>query len=153
MGWQEINRTQWSRDFIRDLFKGASISLEGTEGATLSFFAVDTKGDCALAMKAGSDPRPMFELRIELDWKIEQPVDKGKSIVEAKGQVQVTEFCSEDIKAPQMKLICDNQLPPGATPGMVDLISKLNDAMKANGLGEISRMLSEDFVTALKQQA
>merc|ERR1712224_799536 len=94
----------------------------------------------------------MFELRIELDWKVEQPVDKGKSIAEAKGQITVTDFSSEDIESPQMKLICDNQLPPEATPAFKGLMTKLNDAVKKHGMPEVSRMLAEDFVSELKQQ-
>mmetsp|Transcript_12868 Transcript_12868/g.14556 ORF Transcript_12868/g.14556 Transcript_12868/m.14556 type:complete len:96 (+) Transcript_12868:251-538(+) len=94
----------------------------------------------------------MFELRIELDWKVEQKVDSGKAIVEVKGQIQVTDFSSEDITSPQMKLICDNQLPPGATPAFKTLMAKLNDAVKAHGQPEVSRMLAEDFVGALRQQ-
>ena len=60
-------------------------------------------------------------------------VRKGRSILEAKGQIQITDFSSEDgcclrgiLSAlvpscqdsgePQMKLICDNQLPPGHLP-------------------------------------
>merc|ERR1711874_831261 len=117
------------------------------EGATMSFFRVDTSGDCALAVKAGGEPRPMFELRIELDWKVTQPVDNGKSMAEAKGQITVTDFSSEDISAPQMRLICDNQLPPGATPAFAILMKKLNDAVKTDGMPEVSRMLAEDFVT------
>mmetsp|Transcript_82822 Transcript_82822/g.257296 ORF Transcript_82822/g.257296 Transcript_82822/m.257296 type:complete len:153 (+) Transcript_82822:113-571(+) len=151
MAWNEINRNAWAKQFLEELFKGASIPLEGTEGATLSFFNVSTTGDCALAVKKGGEPRPMFELRIELDWKAEQRVDNGKSIVEVKGQVIVTEFSSEDITSPQMRLICDNQLPPGATPAFKILLTKLNDAVKAHGLPEVSRMLAEDFVSALKK--
>merc|ERR1719291_1625652 len=138
---------------MQDMFKGASIELAGTEGAKLSFFRVDTTGDCALAVKPGGQPRPMFELRIELDWKVEQLVDNGKSIAEAKGQIQVTDFSSEDIESPQMKLICDNQLPPGATPAFKTLMDKLNAAVKEAGLPEVSRMLSQDFVSELKKQS
>merc|ERR1739848_596566 len=107
----------------------------------MSFFRVEVNGDCALAVKGSGKPRPVFELKMELDWKVEQPVDKGKSIAEAKGQIQVTDFSSEDISAPQMKLICDNQLPPGGSPQMLDLLTKLGDAVKTHGLPEISRML------------
>mmetsp|Transcript_111078 Transcript_111078/g.337621 ORF Transcript_111078/g.337621 Transcript_111078/m.337621 type:complete len:154 (-) Transcript_111078:297-758(-) len=153
MAWTEINRDEWSRKFLDDLFKSASIKLQGTEGAALSFFRVEISGDCSLAVKAGGEPRPIFEMRIELDWKVEQKVDNGKSIAEVKGQVQVTDFNSEDISAPQMRLICDNQLPPGASPAFGPLMTKLNDAVKAHGLPEISRMLAEDFVSALKKQA
>mmetsp|Transcript_91060 Transcript_91060/g.253542 ORF Transcript_91060/g.253542 Transcript_91060/m.253542 type:complete len:154 (-) Transcript_91060:118-579(-) len=152
MSWNEINRTEWSKKFLEELFTGASIPLEGTEDATLGFFAVNTTGDCSLAVKNGGVPRPMFELRLELDWKVEQKVDNGKSIVDVKGQIQVTDFSSEDITSPQMKLICDNQLPPGATPAFKTLMTKLNDAVKARGLPEVSRMLAEDFVIALKKQ-
>mmetsp|Transcript_1003 Transcript_1003/g.2034 ORF Transcript_1003/g.2034 Transcript_1003/m.2034 type:complete len:154 (-) Transcript_1003:83-544(-) len=152
MAWNEINRDAWSKMFLEQLFTGACITLEGTEGATLSFFSVNTTGDCALAVKKGGEPRPMFELRIELDWKVEQKVDSGKAIVEVKGQIQVTDFSSEDITSPQMKLICDNQLPPGATPAFKTLMAKLNDAVKAHGQPEVSRMLAEDFVGALRQQ-
>mmetsp|Transcript_80034 Transcript_80034/g.179088 ORF Transcript_80034/g.179088 Transcript_80034/m.179088 type:complete len:154 (-) Transcript_80034:139-600(-) len=152
MAWDEINRNEWSKKYMEELFKGASITLEGTEGATMSFFSVNTTGDCSLAVKKGGEPRPMFELRVELDWKVEQKVDNGKSIVEVKGQIHVTDFSSEDIASPQMKLICDNQLPPGATPAFKMLMTKLNDAVKAKGQPEVSRMLAEDFVRALKQQ-
>uniref|UniRef100_A0A7S1S3E1 Activator of Hsp90 ATPase AHSA1-like N-terminal domain-containing protein n=1 Tax=Alexandrium catenella TaxID=2925 RepID=A0A7S1S3E1_ALECA len=152
MAWEEINRNEWSKKFLEELFKGASIPLEGTEGATLSFFSVNTTGDCSLAVKKGGEPRPMFELRIELDWKVEQKVDHGKSIVEVKGQIHVTDFSSEDISSPQMKLICDNQLPPGATPAFKTLMAKLNDAVKTKGQPEVSRLLAEDFVSALRKQ-
>ncbi|CAE7629298.1 unnamed protein product [Symbiodinium sp. CCMP2592] len=115
MAWDEKNRDEWAKQFLEKTFKETQIPLEGTEGATMSFFRVETKGDCALAMKGGKS-QPIFELRIDLDWKVEQPIEKGRSILEAKGQIQVTDFSSEDSGAPQMKLICDNQLPPGATP-------------------------------------
>lgn len=153
MGWCEINRDEWCRKFLPEVFKRASIKLEETEGAVLSFFRVEITGDCALSVKAGGEPRPIFELRIELDWKVEQPVDNGKSFAEVKGQIQVTDFSSEDIRAPQMKLICDNQLPPGATPAWKGLMDRLNKAVKDHGMPEVSRMLAEDFVTALKSQA
>mmetsp|Transcript_32916 Transcript_32916/g.94542 ORF Transcript_32916/g.94542 Transcript_32916/m.94542 type:complete len:154 (+) Transcript_32916:46-507(+) len=152
MAWNEINRTEWAKKFLKELFLQARIPLDKTEGATLGFFRVETSGDCALAVKSGGQPRPMFELRIELDWKVEQPVDNGKSILEAKGQIQVTEFSSEDISSPQMKLICDNQLPPGATPAFQTLMDKLNAAVKESGLPEVSRMLADEFANTLKQQ-
>merc|ERR1719507_2353935 len=78
----------------------------------------------------GALPRPMFELKLELDWKVEQ----------------------KDISSPQMRLVCDNQLPPGAGAGFKDLIDKLNEAVRKHGLPEISRMLADEFVAALKQQ-
>mmetsp|Transcript_23332 Transcript_23332/g.60555 ORF Transcript_23332/g.60555 Transcript_23332/m.60555 type:complete len:154 (+) Transcript_23332:2-463(+) len=152
MAWREVNRNEWCRTFLQDMFKSAEVTLDKTEGATLTFFRVETTGDCALAVKPGGQPRPMFELRIELDWKVEQLVDNGKSIAEAKGQIQVTEFSSEDIESPQMKLICDNQLPPGATPAFRTLMDKLNAAVKDSGLPEVSRMLAQDFVGTLKTQ-
>ncbi|CAK0839045.1 unnamed protein product [Prorocentrum cordatum] len=153
MAWREISRNDWANKFIDELFKGAEISLEKTEGAKMSFFRVEVTGDCALAVKGAGKPRPMFEMKIDLDWKVEQPVDRGKSFAEAKGQIQVTEFSSEDTAAPQMKLICDNQLPPGATPAFQGLMTKLNDAVKSHGMPEVSRMLSQDFVEALKESA
>mmetsp|Transcript_129257 Transcript_129257/g.258106 ORF Transcript_129257/g.258106 Transcript_129257/m.258106 type:complete len:155 (-) Transcript_129257:46-510(-) len=153
MSWQEVNRNKWSKAFLTDLFTTASITLEGTEDAKMSFFRADVTGDCSLAMKnEGALPRPMFELKLELDWKVEQKVDSGKSIVEAKGQVEVTEFSSEDISSPQMRLVCDNQLPPGAGAGFKDLIDKLNEAVRKHGLPEISRMLADEFIAALKKQ-
>merc|ERR1712032_1232018 len=117
----------------------------------MTFFRVDTTGDCSVAVKGAGEPRPMFEFRIDLDWKVEQVIDKGKSLAEAKGQIQVTSFSSEDILEPQMKLICDNQMPPGATPAFKTLMDKLNAAVKTSGLPEVSRLLSADFVAALKK--
>uniref|UniRef100_A0A7S2JP99 Activator of Hsp90 ATPase AHSA1-like N-terminal domain-containing protein n=1 Tax=Zooxanthella nutricula TaxID=1333877 RepID=A0A7S2JP99_9DINO len=137
---------------MTELFKGARIPLDQTEGATMSFFKVETTGDCALSVKPGKEPRPMFELRIELDWNVEQPVDNGKSIAEAKGHITVTEFSSEAITEPQMQLRCDNKLPPGATPAFQGLVDKLNAAVKESGLPEVSRMLAEDYVSELKRQ-
>eukprot|EP00930_Biecheleria_cincta_P015842 TRINITY_DN13073_c0_g1_i3.p3 TRINITY_DN13073_c0_g1~~TRINITY_DN13073_c0_g1_i3.p3 ORF type:complete len:119 (-),score=34.72 TRINITY_DN13073_c0_g1_i3:296-652(-) len=117
----------------------------------MSFFRVDTTGDCSLALKGGK-ARPIFELKIELDWKVEQPIENGKSLLEVKGQIQVTDFSSEDSSAPQMKLICDNQLPAGATPAFKTLMDKLNAAVKSHGQPEVSRMLAEDFVAELMKQ-
>eukprot|EP00933_Yihiella_yeosuensis_P015327 TRINITY_DN13404_c1_g1_i1.p1 TRINITY_DN13404_c1_g1~~TRINITY_DN13404_c1_g1_i1.p1 ORF type:complete len:153 (-),score=35.93 TRINITY_DN13404_c1_g1_i1:400-858(-) len=151
MGWDEKNRDEWARKFLEETFKSIVYPLEGTENAKLSFFRVETSGDCSLAMKGGQ-PRPIFELKMELDWKVEQPIDKGKSMIEIKGQVQVTDFSSEDINAPQMKLVCDNQLPPGASPAFKDVLDKLNAAVKSKGLPEISRVLAQDFVEELKKQ-
>mmetsp|Transcript_36126 Transcript_36126/g.54495 ORF Transcript_36126/g.54495 Transcript_36126/m.54495 type:complete len:153 (-) Transcript_36126:21-479(-) len=151
MSWAEKNRNEWCRKYLEDTFKAAKLNLTKTEGATLHFFRVETQGDCSLAVKAGQ-ARPMFELRIELDWKVEQPVENGKSFVEAKGQIQVTEFSSEDIESPQMKLICDNTMPPGATPAFKTLMDKLNAAVKTCGMPEVSRILAEEFVPELKKQ-
>jgi len=134
MNWEEVNRNEWSKRYLEEMFKGVALELEGTEGAILSFFRVETTGDCSLAVKkASSEPRPMFELRIDLDWKVEQRVDSGRSLLEAKGQVQVSSFSSEDADDPQMRVICDNKLPPGATSAFRTLMEKLNKAVKADG--------------------
>ncbi|CAJ1390033.1 unnamed protein product [Effrenium voratum] len=151
MAWDEKNRDEWAKRFLEQTFKDAVIPLEGTEGAKMSFFRVEVRGDCALAVKAGK-PQPIFELKLELDWKVEQPIERGKSILEAKGQIQVTDFSSEDSSEPQMKLVCDNQMPPGATPAFKDLMDKLNGAVKSHGKGEVARILAEDFVVELKKQ-
>ncbi|CAK9036490.1 unnamed protein product [Durusdinium trenchii] len=111
MAWDEKNRDEWAKRYLETTFKETVIPLEGTEGAKMSFFRVEPRGDCALAVKKGQ-PQPIFELKIDLDWKVEQPIENGKSMLEAKGQIQVTDFSSEDSSEPQMKLICDNQLPP-----------------------------------------
>lgn len=147
--WREISRSDWARRQLDDMFKGASIALDNTENATMSFFAVEVTGDCHLAVKEGGEPRPMFEMRLVLDWKVEQRVDRGRSVVEAKGQIQVTDFNYEDREEPQMKLVCDNRLPAGATPAMKPLLDKLNKAAKESGMPEVSRMLADDFVDAL----
>eukprot|EP00747_Dinoflagellata_sp_TGD_P166708 gnl/TRDRNA2_/TRDRNA2_189917_c0_seq1.p1 gnl/TRDRNA2_/TRDRNA2_189917_c0~~gnl/TRDRNA2_/TRDRNA2_189917_c0_seq1.p1 ORF type:complete len:163 (-),score=49.73 gnl/TRDRNA2_/TRDRNA2_189917_c0_seq1:64-552(-) len=150
-GWEERNRDEWSKKFIADLFKGACIELEGTGGAKMTFFAIETTGDASLAVKAGAkEPRPIFELKIEIDWKVEQKVDNGKSILETKGQIHVTDFGSEDSGSPQMKLTCDQNLPPGATPAFKGAMQKLHEAVKVQGLPAVQKMLSQDFVNALK---
>mmetsp|Transcript_55133 Transcript_55133/g.131379 ORF Transcript_55133/g.131379 Transcript_55133/m.131379 type:complete len:154 (+) Transcript_55133:115-576(+) len=152
MDWVELSRDEWARNYLTELFKGASIELAGTEGAKLSFFRIETTGDCALAKKGAGQPRPMFELRIDIDWKVEQKVDSGRSIFDAKGQMQVSSFSSEDSDDPQVKLVCDQNLPPGATPAFKQLLKKLQDAVKDDGLPKVKKMLSEDFVAALKKQ-
>ncbi|CAK9017852.1 unnamed protein product [Durusdinium trenchii] len=151
MAWDEKNRDEWAKRYLETTFKETVIPLEGTEGAKMSFFRVEPRGDCALAVKKGQ-PQPIFELKIDLDWKVEQPIENGKSMLEAKGQIQVTDFSSEDSSEPQMKLICDNQLPPGATPAFKTLMDKLNGAVKSHGKTEVARILAEDFVTELKKQ-
>eukprot|EP00931_Biecheleriopsis_adriatica_P051323 TRINITY_DN29756_c0_g1_i1.p2 TRINITY_DN29756_c0_g1~~TRINITY_DN29756_c0_g1_i1.p2 ORF type:complete len:175 (+),score=39.54 TRINITY_DN29756_c0_g1_i1:69-527(+) len=151
MAWDEKTRDEWAKTYLETTFKEAVIPLEGTEGAKMRFFRIETNGDCALALKGGK-PLPIFELKIDLDWKVEQPIEKGKSIMEVKGQIQVTDFSSEDSSEPQMRLTCDNALPPGATPAFKTLMDKLNAAVKSHGLPEVSRMLAEDFVAELKKQ-
>ena len=137
----------------RTTFKETVIPLEGTEGAKMSFFRVEPRGDCALAVKKGQ-PQPIFELKIDLDWKVEQPIEPlgrvvSGSVIEEREVhlgsqganpgwelLKVVELelggyrfqlrgwmligggplDGEDSDEPQMKLICDNQLPPGATP-------------------------------------
>eukprot|EP00913_Durusdinium_trenchii_P001073 g985.t1 len=131
MAWDEKNRDEWAKRYLETTFKETVIPLEGTEGAKMSFFRVEPRGDCALA-----------------DWKVEQPIENGKSMLEAKGQIQVTDFSSEDSSEPQMKLICDNQLPPGATPAFKTLMDKLNGAVKSHGKTEVARILAEETCQA-----
>mmetsp|Transcript_39848 Transcript_39848/g.63853 ORF Transcript_39848/g.63853 Transcript_39848/m.63853 type:complete len:155 (-) Transcript_39848:70-534(-) len=150
--WVELNRDQWAKQYLDTLFKERSFALDGTEDAKMSFFRVETTGDCALARKGGGEPRPMFEFRIEIDWKVEQPVDRGKALLETKGQIIVSNFNSEDADEPQMKLTCDTKLPSGATPAFKVLMEKLHQAVKVAGMPKVKEMLSAEFVTALKQQ-
>eukprot|EP00450_Noctiluca_scintillans_P001986 CAMPEP_0194497650 /NCGR_PEP_ID=MMETSP0253-20130528/14526_1 /TAXON_ID=2966 /ORGANISM="Noctiluca scintillans" /LENGTH=117 /DNA_ID=CAMNT_0039339171 /DNA_START=128 /DNA_END=481 /DNA_ORIENTATION=+ len=117
----------------------------------MTFFGVETSGDCSLAVK-GAAPRPMFELRIELDWKATQKVDNGKSLFETKGQIVVSNFSSEDIPNPQMSLTCDSKLPPGATPAFTTLMKKMQEAVRLDGMPKVASMLSQNFVQSLTAQ-
>mmetsp|Transcript_161988 Transcript_161988/g.295779 ORF Transcript_161988/g.295779 Transcript_161988/m.295779 type:complete len:149 (-) Transcript_161988:7-453(-) len=145
-GWVERSRDEWAKKYFQELFKSKKFTLDGTEGATMSFFSVETSGDCSLAIKSGSSdaPRPMFEFRIELDWKVEQTVDNGKSKMETKGQILVSEFGSEDIENPELKLSFDTKLPPGATPAFKTLMDKLHEAVRKAGVPVVKKMLAEE---------
>lgn len=119
----------------------------------LSFFGVEVAGDVSVCKKKSGLARPIFELRLDLDWKIDLPVENGKSFVDTKGEFSVVEFSSEDPDDIQIKTTCDYNIPDGSTPVFEDIMDNLHDMAKNEGLKEVKRMLREDFMNALLEVA
>ena len=97
-----------------------------------------------------------FELSLDIDWKCACAVGNGR--VEIKGSLRANEFSSEELDELELKCICD--APTAAETAMFSdaasfksLVKDLQSAVKTEGVQEVKRILTKEFVATMLEQA
>jgi len=160
--WDEKNLTAWAHAWLEKAFETGTFKLPfpGEQDTTcdLSFLGVPSiSGDISMHQtKTSGKPRPNFELKIDLDWKCEVIVDRGKSMLDLKGEMRIVDFNSEDYEDEdlQIRVIADTNIPAGADEvNWKNLSKKLETAVKKDGVKRVTNLLCKTFVSELIRKA
>eukprot|EP00922_Rhytidocystis_sp_ex-Travisia-forbesii_P004858 GHVS01007115.1.p1 GENE.GHVS01007115.1~~GHVS01007115.1.p1 ORF type:complete len:332 (+),score=66.39 GHVS01007115.1:65-1060(+) len=93
--WEEKPQTQWSLDELRARLESAALRVLGGQGVW-TFFNVNVTGEASTTIRKGNKII-IFDFRVSSDWTATTRDEQGKFMADARGQVDIPEFSSEDI--------------------------------------------------------
>ena len=140
MNWGEINVTVQTLRILQEHFREAKIVI--TSGHELSFINVKASGE-ALIQSGKTGKFPVLELNITLDFSLKQRVANGS--IALTGQILIREFSGKDEMS--TRVICDeNKVMDGVVGNVAEVLSKLSDEMRSEGVGKVKEWLGGEFI-------
>ncbi|KAF4696918.1 hypothetical protein FOZ60_014694 [Perkinsus olseni] len=90
--WTEVNLSKWATNYLSDSCNWECLEYPqrvGESTPTLKVLKVHVRGCDATATKSKKGITAIYEIRMTADVKVTLPIDKGKSLCEAKGEISV----------------------------------------------------------------
>ncbi|KAF4734198.1 Splicing factor 3B subunit 1, partial [Perkinsus olseni] len=157
--WTEVNLSKWATNHLSDSCNWECLEYPqrvGESTPTLKVLKVHVRGCDATATMSKKGITAIYEIRMTADVKVTLPIDKGKSLCEAKGEISVPCIDSVDaedgFRDTKVNFIPSMNYQPGADENLRALMCSLLERCKQD-LPLVVRRALVQFDRRIKEEA